>query len=186
MPDLIEMYLWLHHALAHLITYERAINISIGQVFELAAEGHSREMGKHLTSLYDRVKGIVPNYSHLSPFIHTSQLFPNLSMQTNTISMLSWSVEQWELGHVLHANRVIKSTPLQMTCLSCTSSQVCVYRCIYLPMCFSIVAKYDITWSYLLLVYYMNSFSYCRSSILLLLSHFQIQRLRKRVMTGCT
>ena len=59
LPDLVELYLWLHHALAHLITLERAASISIGRVFQLAAKGHSKEMGEHLTSLYERVKGII-------------------------------------------------------------------------------------------------------------------------------
>ena len=45
------------YSLAHLVTYERATNLSIGRVVELAAQRYDKEMRDHLKALYGRVKG---------------------------------------------------------------------------------------------------------------------------------
>ena len=57
LPDLVEFYQWLHTALAHTVTYERATTLPIGRVINLAAMRYPREMGDHLVALYERLKG---------------------------------------------------------------------------------------------------------------------------------
>lgn len=57
LPDLVEFYQWLHTALAHIVTYERATTLPIGRVVHLAAVRYPREMGDHLVALYERLKG---------------------------------------------------------------------------------------------------------------------------------
>lgn len=42
--------------LAHLVTKERATTLPIGRVVELAVRRYSKEEGKHLRALYNRVK----------------------------------------------------------------------------------------------------------------------------------
>ena len=55
LPDLIEFYKWIHTQLSHLMTYERAKQISIGQVINLTAKRYSSEICDHLTSLFKRI-----------------------------------------------------------------------------------------------------------------------------------
>ncbi len=57
LPDLVEFYQWLHTALAHLVTYERATSLTIGRVVELARRRYSHEMGEHIQAVYLRLKG---------------------------------------------------------------------------------------------------------------------------------
>ena len=56
LPDLVELYQWLHTHYAHLLTPEQACSITIGQVVRLAEQNLSKELGKRIRSLYDRVK----------------------------------------------------------------------------------------------------------------------------------
>ena len=73
LPDLVEFYQWIHTELSHLVTYERAEEVSIGKIIDLSAKRYSREYSDHLTGLFKRVesKGKYcatcnkPNYSHL-------------------------------------------------------------------------------------------------------------------------
>ena len=60
-PDLIELYQWLHMNIAHLITYDQAASITIGRVIQLAERNSSKEMKEHLRNLYESVK---INYNH--------------------------------------------------------------------------------------------------------------------------
>ena len=55
LPDLIEFYKWIHTQLSHLVTYERAKEITIGQVINLTAKRYSPEICDHLTDLFKRV-----------------------------------------------------------------------------------------------------------------------------------
>ena len=55
LPDLIEFYRWIHSQLSHLVTYERAKEITIGQVINLTAKRYSPEICEHLTNLFKRV-----------------------------------------------------------------------------------------------------------------------------------
>ena len=56
LPDLVELYQWLHTHYAHLLTPEQARSITIGQVVKFAEKNLNKELGKHIRSLYDRVK----------------------------------------------------------------------------------------------------------------------------------
>ena len=55
LPDLVEFYQWIHTELSHLVTYERAKQISIGTVMSLSAKRYSQEYFNHLTNLFKRV-----------------------------------------------------------------------------------------------------------------------------------
>ena len=55
LPDLMEFYKWIHTQLSHLMTYERAKQITIGQVISLTAKRYSQEICDHLTSLFKRI-----------------------------------------------------------------------------------------------------------------------------------
>ena len=56
LPDLVELYQWLHTNIAHLITYDHASSVSIGHVIRLAVRNSSKEFGQHLWELYKRVE----------------------------------------------------------------------------------------------------------------------------------
>lgn len=55
LPDLVELYQWLHMNYAHMLTYERASSITIGKMINLAEKNLSRDLGNHVRKLYDRV-----------------------------------------------------------------------------------------------------------------------------------
>ena len=52
LPDLVEFYQWIHTHLSHLLTYERAQKITIGDVIKLSAKRYPPKLHEHLTSLY--------------------------------------------------------------------------------------------------------------------------------------
>jgi len=52
LPDLVEFYQWIHTRLSHLVTYERAQEITIGDVIKLSAKWFAPKFHKHFTSLY--------------------------------------------------------------------------------------------------------------------------------------
>ena len=56
LPDIVELYQWLHTNLSHLITLERASSLTIGRVIDLARLNYSRDYAKHISDLYERVK----------------------------------------------------------------------------------------------------------------------------------
>ena len=56
LPNLVELYQWLHTHYIHLLTSEQACSITIGQVIKLAEQNLSSQLGKHIRSLYDSVK----------------------------------------------------------------------------------------------------------------------------------
>ena len=55
-PDLIEFYQWIHTELSHLVTYQKAEQISIGKIISLSAKRYSKEYSEHLKNLFKRVK----------------------------------------------------------------------------------------------------------------------------------
>ena len=65
LPDLVELYRWLHMNIAHLITYERASSLAIGHVIQLVERNSSKEMGEYLRKLYERVKDNYNRYVEL-------------------------------------------------------------------------------------------------------------------------
>jgi len=65
LPDLVEFYQWLHMALAHMVTYERATSLPIGRVVDLAVRRYSQEMGEYIRALYTRVKDGYNKYVEL-------------------------------------------------------------------------------------------------------------------------
>ena len=56
LPDLVNLYQWLHKDIAHLLTRDHASSITIGQVIDFAEKKLGKEQGKHIRKLYDRVK----------------------------------------------------------------------------------------------------------------------------------
>ena len=56
LPDLVEFYQWIHTELSHLVTFQRAEEISIGKIISLSAKRYSQDCFSHLTDLFKRVK----------------------------------------------------------------------------------------------------------------------------------
>ena len=57
LPDLVELYQWLHTDLAHLVSYNKACSVTIKNVVSRAVKKYSPDMGQHLQQLFARVKG---------------------------------------------------------------------------------------------------------------------------------
>ena len=57
LPDLVEFYQWIHTHLSHLVTYERAKQITIGNVISLTSKRYTQEICDHLTELFKRLIG---------------------------------------------------------------------------------------------------------------------------------
>jgi len=55
LPDLVEFYQWIHTHLSHLVTYERAQEITIGDVIALSAQRYPPKVHAHLASLFQNV-----------------------------------------------------------------------------------------------------------------------------------
>lgn len=55
LPDLVELYQWIHTHLSHLVTYERAKKITIGNVISLSAKRYSQGVRTYLTNLFERI-----------------------------------------------------------------------------------------------------------------------------------
>ena len=62
LPDLVEFYLWLDVHLAHLIRYEVAQTLSVGQLLE-RVEARPRSTGKKLQTLYGRLMSMWLSYA---------------------------------------------------------------------------------------------------------------------------
>ena len=56
LPDLVEFYQWIHTELSHLVTYQKAGQISIGTIITLSARRYSQEYFDYLKELFDKVK----------------------------------------------------------------------------------------------------------------------------------
>ena len=57
LPDLVELYQWLHTDLAHVVSYETACKVKIKSVIDRAVRRYSPDMGLHLQQLFAKVKG---------------------------------------------------------------------------------------------------------------------------------
>lgn len=66
LPDLVEFYQWIHTNISYLLTYDEASSIAIGQIIELAERNSSREIGKHLRTLYERMTEKYNKYIELN------------------------------------------------------------------------------------------------------------------------
>ena len=62
LPDLVEFYLWLDVHLAHLIRYEVAQTLSVGELIE-RVEARPRSTGKKLQTLYGRLMSMWLSYA---------------------------------------------------------------------------------------------------------------------------
>ena len=60
LPDLVELYKWLHTNISHLVTREYASSTSIGHIIKVIERNSNKELGEYLRNLYERVK---VNYS---------------------------------------------------------------------------------------------------------------------------
>jgi hypothetical protein len=56
LPDLLEFYQWLHSELAHVISYQRACEVTIGYIIERVTRKYSTDMKNHWKQLFSRVK----------------------------------------------------------------------------------------------------------------------------------
>ena len=56
--DLLEFYQWIHSNLSHLVTYQQAKEITIGQVISSSTKRYSKEVSDHLKDLFDRIVGM--------------------------------------------------------------------------------------------------------------------------------
>lgn len=56
LPDLVELYTWLHKNLAYVLTLEKASEITIGHIIELIERKRGKDLGKHMRSLYEKVE----------------------------------------------------------------------------------------------------------------------------------
>ena len=59
LSDLVEFYQWIHTQLSHLVTYQRAKQITVGNVINLTAKRYSQELCNNLTTLFKRIIGKV-------------------------------------------------------------------------------------------------------------------------------
>ena len=67
LPDLLELYHWIHNELAYLITYEDARSHTIKEVIERENEKYG---GLELIQLYERVRGMCTvMYTEYSQYI---------------------------------------------------------------------------------------------------------------------
>jgi len=57
LPDLVEFYQWIHTHLSHLVSFERAKQISIGNVIALSTKRYTQDICDHLTALFKRIIG---------------------------------------------------------------------------------------------------------------------------------
>ena len=66
LPDLVEFYQWIHTELSYLVTYQRAEQISIGELIDLSSRRYSQDYFEHLTGLFKRIKskGNHHNYTY--------------------------------------------------------------------------------------------------------------------------
>jgi len=55
LPDLLEFYQWIHIHLSHLVTFEKANQIKIGEVISLSASRYSQELCEHLKKLFETI-----------------------------------------------------------------------------------------------------------------------------------
>ena len=55
LPDLVEFYQWLHIHLSYLVAYEKATEITIGNVISLSAKRYPQEACTKLTHLIERI-----------------------------------------------------------------------------------------------------------------------------------
>ena len=63
LPDLVKFYKWIHTHLSHLVTYERAKEMSIGKVISSSAKRYSLKVCVNLTNLFDRIISKDYNYN---------------------------------------------------------------------------------------------------------------------------
>ena len=70
LPDLVEFYQWLHIHLSYLVRYERATEMSIGNVISLSAKRYPEEICTNLANLIERI--ICKNDSYTLSYNHSN------------------------------------------------------------------------------------------------------------------
>ena len=61
LPDLVEFYQWIHTHLPYLVTFQRAQQITIGNVISLSAKRYSSKLCDQLTKLFEGIIGKLPD-----------------------------------------------------------------------------------------------------------------------------
>ena len=84
LPDLVELYQWLHKDIAHLLTYEKASSITIDQVVSFARKKLNKQDGEHICNLYQRVKS---NYNQYVTLIGSKSI--SISDSTSLLCFLT-------------------------------------------------------------------------------------------------
>ncbi len=56
LPFLIELYRWLHTNISHLISYEHATSLTIGQVIKNATQTYTKKYAEYILHLYTELK----------------------------------------------------------------------------------------------------------------------------------
>ena len=66
LPHLIELYQWLHNKIAHSLTYNQALTITIGKVIATAERNLPKKSRGHYKSLYEQVQRDFNHYVKLT------------------------------------------------------------------------------------------------------------------------
>ena len=96
LPDLVEFYLWLHTQLAYIVSYDNATELKIGQVVERAVERYSKDYGKHVKDLYDRVKGKKSEGGMFIRNLYTSSLCSFCSLSPASLHIQLATMPTWK------------------------------------------------------------------------------------------
>ena len=66
LPDLVELYQWLHVTLAHVVSYDKACKVTIKSVIDRAIRKYPLDMGERLSQLFTKVKGRLENSIYIT------------------------------------------------------------------------------------------------------------------------
>ena len=75
LPDLIELYQWLHTDLAHLVSYKKAYMVTIKSVVDRATKRCSPDVAQRLQHLFARVKSKITAL-YTSPWHYSVNIMP--------------------------------------------------------------------------------------------------------------
>ncbi len=92
LPDLVELYRWIHTNLSNLITRDQALSFTMGHVIKKVKE-NSAQSGEYLRELYDRV---ISNYNYYVDGVRTlvfRHQIPRISDDTSLIYFLTCKFE---------------------------------------------------------------------------------------------
>ena len=82
LPDLVELYQWIHQELSHVVTRSDAETIPLSRAVQVLAKSYSPEEGERLHNLYKKLRGtfilvLVTNNSNCSDFVAIVFIYNN-------------------------------------------------------------------------------------------------------------